>query len=41
MPKINEVVTREDFKKAQDKFNAKLNKKKSQQKITAPRSPKF
>ena len=28
-PKINELVTREQFKKAQDKFNQKLNKKKS------------
>ena len=29
-PKINELVTKEQFKKAQDKFNAKLNKKKAQ-----------
>ncbi len=40
-PKINEVVTREDFKKAQDKFNSKLNKKKSQQTVTRPKSPNF
>jgi len=30
-PKINELVTAEQFKKAQDKFNQKLNKKKAQQ----------
>jgi hypothetical protein len=29
-PKTNELVTREQFKKAQDKFQSKLNKKKSQ-----------
>jgi hypothetical protein len=29
-PKINELVTREQFKKAQDRFNSKLNKKKAQ-----------
>lgn len=40
-PKINELVTREQFKKAQDKFNAKLNKKKSQQTVTKPKSPDF
>lgn len=40
-PKINELVTKEQFKKQQDKFNAKLNKKKSQQTVTQPRSPKF
>ncbi len=35
------MVTREDFKKAQDKFNSKLNKKKSQQTVTKPQSPNF
>jgi hypothetical protein len=41
MPKTNALVTREQFKKAQDKFNSKLNKKKSQQTVTRPRSPNF
>ena len=41
VPKTNALVTKEQFKKAQDKFNAKLNKKKSQQTVTRPRSPKF
>ena len=40
-PKINELVTKEQFKKAQDKFNSKLNKKKSQQTVTKPQSPNF
>lgn len=40
-PKINELVTREQFKKQQDKFNEKLNKKKAQQQVTRPLSPKF
>jgi hypothetical protein len=40
-PKINELVTKEQFKKAQDKFNSKLQKKKSQQSVTRPRSPNF
>lgn len=40
-PKINELVTKEQFKKAQDKFNSKLNKKKSQQTVTRPKSPNF
>ena len=40
-PKINELVTREQFKKAQDKFNSKLNKKKAQQQVTKPKSPNF
>ena len=38
-PKINEQVTAEQFKKAQDKFNQ--NKKKAQQQVTRPRSPNF
>lgn len=41
MPKINELVTKEQFKKAQDKFNSKLNKKKAQQLVTKPKSPNF
>ena len=41
MPKINELVTKEQFKKAQDKFNSKLNKKKAQQLVTRPKSPNF
>ena len=40
-PKTNELVTREQFKKAQDKFQSKLNKKKSQQTVTRPKSPNF
>lgn len=40
-PKINELVTREQFKKAQDRFNSKLNKKKAQHTQTRPRSPRF
>ena len=28
-PKINDLVTREQFEKAQQKFNSKLNKKKA------------
>ena len=40
-PRINELVTREQFKKAQDKFNQKLQKKKSQQQVTRPKSPNF
>ncbi len=41
MPKTNALVTREQFKKAQDKFQSKLNKKKSQQTVTRPKSPNF
>ena len=40
-PKINELVTKEQFKKAQDKFNSKLQKKKAQQQVTRPKSPNF
>jgi hypothetical protein len=40
-PKTNELVTREQFKKAQDKFQSKLNKKKSQQTVTEAKSPNF
>jgi len=40
-PKINELVTQEQFKKQQDKFNQKLNKKKAQQQVTRPKSPNF
>ena len=40
-PKINELVTAEQFKKAQNKFNSKLNKKKSQMQVTRPKSPNF
>jgi len=36
VPKTNALVTREQFKKAQDKFQSKLNKKKSQQTVTKP-----
>ena len=40
-PKTNALVTREEFKKAQDNFQSKLNKKKSQQTVTRPKSPNF
>ena len=41
MPKINELVTREQFEKQQLKFNQKLSKKKSQMQVTRPKSPNF
>ncbi len=40
-PTINDLVTAEQFKKAQHKFNEKLNKKKSQKVLTRPKSPDF
>ena len=40
-PKINEAVTSEMFKTMQRKFEAKLNRKKSQMAVTRPKSPDF
>lgn len=40
-PKINEAVTAEMFKTMQRKFEAKLNRKKSQMAVTRPKSPDF
>ena len=40
-PKINDLVTKEQFEKQQLKFNQKLQKKKSQMQVTRPKSPNF
>lgn len=40
-PKINELVTAEQFQKKQESFMKQLNKKKSQKQQTEPRSPNF
>lgn len=40
-PKINDLVTREQFAKKQQRFNEKLQVKKGQQTLTRPKSPNF